>query len=287
MINIINQNEDLKQKLIDDLLKRVPGIEKTILDDLFKQLDAQDLSGGKFTSVLTADDLLKFEDIINKSLIKSGYNKSAEVFIQDLAKLSANSLLMLDGSGYSAQKLPLSKIEKKWRNQTKTSLIDSGIREDFKRPILQILDDAISYGDSIDAAKKKLTEFVASGQDKSGKLKSYLTQTARDSISQLQGQQMSSVAREVGVVGIRYVGGLLNDSRGQCYRWVTELNGFIPIEKLKDEIALAYKNQKAKKELPQGHKWGGMMDNTTPENFIIKRGGFNCTHTAIPVRKKP
>ena len=70
MINIINQNEDLKQKLIDDLLKRVPGIEKTILDDLFKQLDAQDLSGGKFTSVLTADDLLKFEDIINKSLIK-------------------------------------------------------------------------------------------------------------------------------------------------------------------------------------------------------------------------
>lgn len=287
MINIINQNEDLKQKLIDDLLKRVPGIEKTILDDLFKQLDAQDLSGGKFTSVLTADDLLKFEDIINKSLIKSGYNKSAEVFIQDLAKLSANSLLMLDGSGYSAQKLPLSKIEKKWRNQTKTSLIDSGIREDFKRPILQILDDAISYGDSIDAAKKKLTEFVASGKDKSGKLKSYLTQTARDSISQLQGQQMSSVAREVGVVGIRYVGGLLNDSRGQCYRWVTELNGFIPIEKLKDEIALAYKNQKAKKELPQGHKWGGMMDNTTPENFIIKKGGFNCTHTAIPVRKKP
>ena len=287
MINIINQNEDLKQKLIDDLLKRVPGIEKTILDDLFKQLDEQDLSGGKFTSVLTADDLLKFEDIINKSLIKSGYNKSAEVFIQDLAKLSANSLLMLDGSGYSAQKLPLSKIEKKWRNQTKTSLIDSGIREDFKRPILKILDDAISYGDSIDAAKKKLTEFVASGKDKSGKLKSYLTQTARDSISQLQGQQMSSVAREVGVVGIRYVGGLLNDSRGQCYRWVTELNGFIPIEKLKDEIALAYKNQKAKKELPQGHKWGGMMDNTTPENFIIKRGGFNCTHTAIPVRKKP
>lgn len=287
MIKIINQNEDLKQKLIDDLLSRVPGIEKTILDDLFKQLDAQDLSGGKFTSVLTADDLLKFEDIINKSLIKSGYNKSAEVFIQDLAKLSANSLLMLDGSGYSAQKLPLSKIEKKWRNQTKTSLIDSGIREDFKRPILKILDDAISYGDSIDAAKRKLTDFVASGQDKSGKLKSYLTQTARDSISQLQGQQMSSVAREVGVVGIRYVGGLLNDSRGQCYRWVTELNGFIPIEKLKDEIALAYKNQKAKKELPQGHKWGGMMDNTTTENFIIKRGGFNCTHTAIPVRKKP
>lgn len=287
MSKIITQNEQLKQRLIDDLLVRVPGIEKTVLDNLFRELEKQDTSGGVFTSVLTADDLLKFEDIINKSLIKSGYNKSAEVFIQDLAKLSANTLLLLENGGFTAQKLPLSKIEKKWRNQTKTTLIDSGIREDFKRPILKILDDAISYGDSIDAAKRKLTDFVLSGQDKSGRLKSYLTQTARDSISQLQGQQMASVVKEVGFVGIRYVGGLLKDSRGQCYRWVHDLNGFIPIDKLKSEIELAYKNQAAKREMPQGHKWGGMMDNTTPENFIIKRGGYNCTHTAIPVRKKP
>lgn len=287
MSKIITQNEQLKQRLIDDLLVRVPGIEKTVLDNLFRELEKQDTSGGVFTSVLTADDILKFEDIINTSLTKSGYVRAADIFIQDLAKLSANTLLLLEGGGFTAQKLPLSKIEKKWRNQTKTTLIDSGIREDFKRPILKILDDAISYGDSIDAAKRKLTDFVLSGQDKSGRLKSYLTQTARDSISQLQGQQMASVAKEVGFVGIRYVGGLLKDSRGQCYRWVHDLNGFIPIDKLKDEIALAYKNQATKREMPQGHKWGGMMDNTTPENFIIKRGGYNCTHTAIPVRKKP
>lgn len=287
MSKIITQNEQLKQRLIDDLLVRVPGIEKTVLDNLFRELEKQDTSGGVFTSVLTADDILKFEDIIDQSLIKSGYVKSADIFIQDLAKLSANTLLLLENAGFSAQKLPLSKIETKWKNQTKTTLIESGIREDFKRPILKILDDAISYGDSIDAAKRKLTDFVLSGQDKSGRLKSYLTQTARDSISQLQGQQMASVAKETGYVGIRYVGGLLKDSRGQCYRWVHDLNGFIPIEKLKEEIALAYKYQAAKRELPQGHKWGGMMDNTTPDNFIIKRGGYNCTHTAIPVRKKP
>jgi len=101
---------------------------------------------------------------------------------------------------------------------------------------------------------------------------------------QAQGQQMNQIAKEIGYAGISYVGGLLKDSRGQCTHWIEDLNGFIPKEKLAAEIKLAYKNQAAKKVTNGVHKWGGMMPNTTPDNFLIKRGGFNCTHTAIPKR---
>jgi len=264
----------------------MPEVERSILESIFKELDTIDTTGGNFSNgILTAEQLLRFEDAINTGLKKGGYNKTAEVFINDLGKITINTSGILEAVGYSHQKLPLSKIEKKWKAQTAETLINSGINESFKRPILQILDNAISYGESIDGAKKRLTEFIQSGADKTGKLKSYITQTARDSVSQLQGQQMQSLANETGYNTVLYVGGTQTDSRGQCWRWVRELNGKIPRDKLAEEIRNAYKFEKAKREFPMGHKWSGMMPNTTVENFMAKRGGFNCTHTAIPSKK--
>jgi hypothetical protein len=96
---------------------------------------------------------------------------------------------------------------------------------------------------------------------------------------------MQSLANETGYNTVLYVGGTQTDSRGQCWRWVRELNGKIPRDKLSEEIRNAYKFEKAKREFPMGHKWSGMMPNTTVENFMAKRGGFNCTHTAIPSKK--
>ena len=286
MNKIIGKNEQLKTELIEALLRSLPSAEKSVIDAIFSELDKIDTTGGNFSSgILTADQLLSFEDAINTALKKSGFNKNAELFINDLGKITLNTSGILDAVGYSHQKLPLSKIEKKWKAQTAETLLNSGINENFKRPILQILDNAISYGESIDGAKKQITEFIKSGADKSGKLKSYITQTARDSVSQLQGQQMQSLATEAGYNTVLYVGGTQTDSRGQCWRWVRELNGKIPREKLEEEIRQAYKFEKAKREFPAGHKWSGMMPNTTVDNFIVKRGGFNCTHTAIPSKK--
>jgi hypothetical protein len=286
MNKIISRNEALKQELIESILKKMPEVERSILESIFKEMDKIDTTGGNFSNgILTAEQLLRFEDAINTGLKTGGYNKTAEVFINDLGKITINTSGILEAVGYSHQKLPLSKIEKKWKAQTAETLMNSGINESFKRPILQILDNAISYGESIDGAKKQLTEFIQSGADSSGKLKSYITQTARDSVSQLQGQQMQSLANETGYNTVLYVGGTQTDSRGQCWRWVRELNGKIPRDKLQEEIRNAYKFEKAKREFPMGHKWSGMMPNTTVDNFMAKRGGFNCTHTAVPSKK--
>lgn len=283
--SIITQNELLKEELVHNLLMNIPSIEKSVFDDIMRFIDTFGSDGGNFSNdILTADDLTQIEQTINKTLTTSGYRESVDLFMKDYGKITLNAIEIMDAGGYSFKRLPLSEIEKKWRKVTASTLLDSGIREDFMRPILKTLDDAISYGDSINTTRQKLSDFVLSGKDKSGKLKSYLTQTARDSISQMQGQQMNQIAKEIGYAGISYVGGLLKDSRGQCTHWVKDLNGFIPKEKLAAEIKLAYKNQAAKKITDGIHKWGGMMPNTTVDNFLIKRGGFNCTHTAIPKR---
>lgn len=103
----------------------------------------------------------------------------------------------------------------------------------------------------------------------------------------MQGQQFSSIASNIGVAGWRYVGGTLKDTRGQCYHWVREMKGYIPDDQLAEEIRLAYKYQREKKVIDGVHKYGGMMENTTKKNFASNCGGYNCTHTAAPVMKKP
>ena len=288
-MGIIGQNDLFKEEMAKRLADAMPDIEQRVLDEIFRIIDKMDSAGGNFTTgVLTADKMMELTQVINQALTGAGYPQQVQLFMSDFGKVTINTAeIMQQVGGVAVRRVALSEIENKWKMNTVESLIGSGINENFKRPILKILDETISTGGSIDAAKKTLTEFVKGGKDKSGKLQSYLTQTARDSVGQLQGQQFQSIADAVETTGVRYVGGLLNDSRGQCYRWVRELKGYIPWEDLENEIKLAYKNQTAKLEKPEGHKWSGLMPNTNRKNFLTQRGGYNCTHTAVPVRRKP
>lgn len=276
----------LNEQLVAQIVKNAPSMEKAVLDELLKLLDNLDTKGGTFTNAtLSNTELLEMQSAIRNTLKKSGYGKTSELFIQDLGKITINSNIVLNDEGYRFPKMALNDLETKWQTLTSESLLNSGIRNEFETPILKILNESISFGNSISEAKKTLQEFITGGEDKTGKLQSYLTVTARDSIGQLQGQQMQSVAVANGYEGIMYTGGLLNDSRGACYRAIKILKGFIPKAQLQAEIDLAYKNQRNKVVTDGTHKWSGMMPDTTVDNFFVKRFGFGCIHTATPKRK--
>ena len=281
----LKDNEKVKDEIIGQLLLDIPSMEVKVFDQIMAFIDQFSRSGDVFSDTMTAEKLIQLEGGIKSILISNGYFQKVEVFIKDFEKITTNTNAILNDNGFGSQVIQLSDIERKWQGLTVETLVNSGIRDDFQRPILQIVDDAITYGKGISTTRETLRQFVLGGNDTSGKLKSYLTQTARDSMNQMQGQQVQSVANVVGYVGVRYTGGTLVDSRGQCTRWIEDLNGFIPKEKIAEEIKLAYKNQRLKK-VDGTHKWGGMMPNTTPDNFMVKRGGFNCTHSAFPTRKK-
>ena len=288
MSKIISQNDLLKEQLTDLLIERMPLIEKRVLDSIFSIIDKLDTAGGEFIGgPLTLDTLLELATTIDQAMITGGYADSVNLFISDFGKVTINtSALLNEVGGIEARVVQLSDIEKKWQYLTSNTLLKSGVAEDFKTPILKILDESISYGGSIDRAKKTLSDFIIGNEDKNGRLTSYSTQIARDSIRGMQGQQFTSIAENIDLAGWSYVGGTLKDTRGQCFHWVREMKGFIPQDQLNYEIRMAYKGQAEKKVIDGIHKYGGMMPNTTAKNFSSNCGGFNCTHTAIPKRKK-
>lgn len=280
----------LKKEILASVSKDFDTIDKKVLDEVFTFIDSLDIIGGEFQLAdLPIDKINELQIKLTEVINRSGYLNKIETFVRDLNKITLNSISNLEGNGYGFQRKPLNDIEKKWQSFTVQSLSDSGLHEGFTRPVLNVIDSAISMGKSVTELRGELKDYIVGGKDQTGRLKSYVTTTAREAVSTMQGAQINGVANELGYDYLQYTGGLLDDSRGQCYHWVHEMNGKIPKDKIEFEIKEAYKNQRAKKIIFDGedkHRYSGMKPNTTIKNFIIVRGGWGCIHSIFPRKNR-
>lgn len=148
-------------------------------------------------------------------------------------------------------------------------LSDTAINANFISPVTRVLLEAVQFGYSIPEAERRLSEV--------SRFSKYVGQVARDGMFQYDGTVNNIILERFNLTGIRYVGPLVSDSRGQCKKW-TDMR-VIPIEELKSEIAWAKRGGSYK-----GRKKSGFISSTNESNFMIYRGGYNCRHRAFPVR---
>ena len=119
--------------------------------------------------------------------------------------------------------------------------------------------------------RRSIESVIESDPSRLGLLTRYVTQISRDALYQFSGLANQVIAVEYGLNAYEYVGSLVDDSRPQCQRWVEKQVLFF--SELQEEINWALDNGK------------GMIPSTTPQNFAIYRGGYNCQHEAIPVKR--
>lgn len=270
---------NIKDEIVKSFEQKVGGISDSLNEYLMKLLDEFDSSNGEFIPTQISPDKLYQIQTDLERLLNGSLSEPVKLFMSDLGKVTLNSLEVLNNNGFNGlTPTQLSVTEKLWRQATIDSLIGGGISRDFKNRIITTIEDAIITGSSIQSTRDALQEVAYD------KLNKYLTVTARDTVYNMQGQQFNQVGTIMGYTHIKYTGGLLENSRGQCYKWYNMRE--LKREDLKALIEEAYRNQRNKLESPKGHKWSGMMKNVTPENFIAKRGGYGCTHTATPIIKR-
>ncbi len=117
------------EKLVSELIKNAPKMEKAVLDKLLMLIDDLDTKGGVFTNAtLSNTELLQMQDAIRQALKTSGYANESEIFLQDLGKITINSNIVLNDEGYRFPEVALTDLEKKWQTLTSESLLNSGIR---------------------------------------------------------------------------------------------------------------------------------------------------------------
>jgi len=271
----LDSNIIVSARLEKKLVKSMGELEEEIFLLVKKILRQFDVKDGEF---VPDDKSRKILSTLNKEIRKIVSKVAVEdevmKFIDDFDLIDKNiKAVQQQLNGIEVPK-SIFNDQRAWAiDATVNSLIQSNIDLKFIQPVKQLLYSRVSFGGSVVDAERQLKQIVLGDVGKYGVLQRWIGQIARDTINEYQGTINQQIKVQYDLNAVRYIGGLVEDSRAQCVRWVKEFGGVLRDDQLASEIEWAYKNG------------SGMKPDTNPSNFCQKRGGYNCIHDAIPVRR--
>lgn len=274
----VNDIIDKKLKAMDvadaRFLTGFEPIEKKIYEAVQKKvLDMNFESGKSLFDDTNVQMINELNDVITNAIKSSGYPAKVKEYLRSFDTIKQfNFDAHKDVNDLSTAELEklVNPMQKQVVQQTIDGLTGSGIDTQFIQPMKEGIFKNIVSGATITDLESYLKSYILSDELNLGKFKKYTTQIARDTLNQFDGQVNSRIANEYGLNAFKYVGSLIDDSRPQCVRWVGK--GTLLLDELQTEISWAYSNG------------SGMIPGTTPDNFSVYRGGYNCRHSAIPFK---
>jgi len=264
----------ISDRLEKKLVRSVADIQKEIaklVQDLIYEFN---IKGGQFVVETDAAFVIATLNKRIKAIIKeSKLEQEVLKYLDDFDLIDqAVSAIQKNENGIIIPE-DIFNAQKTWIiDQTMNSLLDSNISTKFIQPVKSILYNRVAFGGSVVDAEKQLRQIILGKPNELGVFERWVGQVARDAIYEYQGAVNAQVKAEYELNALRYVGGLVQDSRCQCVRWVEDYGGLLTDAILEKEIQWAYRYGK------------GMKPDTNVQNFAQKRGGWNCSHYAIPTR---
>lgn len=277
----INALIDLKDSFIDEsemaLLEGFDSIESSIYNAVNKRIMSMNQSGGKLIfddeNVMGVNELTT---IILAAIQGSQYPNNVKGYVRNFDKIKEyNARIQGKVNGISFAELEelITPMQQQMVAKVLEDLTGQGIDVEFIRPLKEGIYRNLVSGSTIADMQKSLMEFIKSDEQRLGQFKKYVSRMSRDAMLQFDGQINARIATEFGLDAFIYVGTIIRDSRPQCIQWLG-------------------KQILKKSELPQliagAYNYGsGMIPGTTADNFAIYRGGYNCRHTAVPIKLTP
>lgn len=243
----------------------------------------------------TANNLKRIDQIITKLKKVSdspAYLAGVEKFVQrfnnlqdqitDWARRNFNVLRF--GQDLETKTKYLKQIAIK---NTIDGLTGANINAYVMEPIKQMLMTAVTTEAKYSDLTKQLQRELISSPDGTSALAKYAKTYATTAMTQYAGQQNKLFTDDLGVEWFRYVGGTIETTRDFCnlltqkeYIHISEIPAIIKGEiEIGGEIKTCPLNQKT--GLPQG-----LIEGTTPENFQVNVGGWNCRHQLLPISEE-
>jgi hypothetical protein len=272
---LIKKKLSIMDNADEDFLNSLQPTENAIMKSVAGIINRFDIVDGRLVNNDTNLQLLTaLNKEVKKILRDSTYTKKIEPYLRDFDRITELTLEIQDvGNDIKSTKVNPNPIKKQAIDDLVLGLTGGeNVDTNLVKPIRDAMFNAVILGQGQQETRKQLELLITGSGQRSGILKRYAGQIARDSINQYDGTVNAAIAREYGLDAYRYVGSLVDDSRSQCVRWVREKEGVLPIDTLQSEINLAFNNGQ------------GMIPGTTPQNFGVFRGGYNCRHAAIPFR---
>lgn len=269
---------EMKDAIIDNadesLLEGFDGIEQSIYNGVNREVKKLEQADGKIlfneANLLL---VLALTPYIIDSIQQSRYPSNVRTFIGQLPIIEDLNIRIHEQENSVSNK-DLKKAVAGVQTTTTTNIINdltgAGVQVEFIKPLTELIYNNVVSGSSLSDLQAAIREYIEGRADQLGQFRKYVTRISRDALYQYDGILNARIGDYFGFDAYRYVGTLIRDSRPQCIRWVGK--GILLRKDMEKELAYAY------------NSGSGMIPGTTADNFSVYRGGYNCRHTALPIR---
>ncbi|MEX6689218.1 hypothetical protein QTN47_17040 [Danxiaibacter flavus] len=267
---------------IDDFQKQIPGIQEKMFNELQTLVKDLGVQNGKILANL--DNLKLIGNIKNKIeriIISNSYKAKVQQFVKSYqAVRNLHDDYFAQFNVTFPKKETYDVIKQLAVDSTLNSLLGAGISANVIDKVGEILKtnttSAASYSDMIN----QLRSYVLTGNETEGVLERYTKQITTDAINQYSAQYHQAVSSDLNFSWGRYVGSNITTSREFCLKLTKK--DYIHKSELPEIIKGDIDGHQCKLSKSTGLPLG-MVSGTTPGNFQIYRGGYNCGHQFLMV----
>ena len=254
-----------------ELLENISDVDTEFfkrLEKIIKQLELKD-------GVITRDNLttMKINQLTKeliKAIAKTDYAKDIKGFSKTFEKLDKSHVKIVELANSLTVSKALVKRERAFAiNQTIGRLndlngLEANVINRYKRAIVK----SIQSGETLNNLTKKLRNI-----SKSKPFEKHVRTLAVDSLGSYEGQLNKAMSEKYGLDTYIFMGPVDDRTRPQCRHWATKRR--IKVSELDSEVK-RWKDS-------TGYDSANAL---TKENWAVVRGGYQCRHSAVPIRSR-
>lgn len=269
----IDEINRLKRETQNSIITKIPTIERQSYDLLLDWIDASlDTQRGQLVATPQTTEILNdFTGSFLQVMQDLGdYKGAVSKYIKNLKDF--DGLVKEFQKTYNHIDLRRANITPETEmvvNEVVNMYLDNGLNANFVQPLRNILFQNISSGAGVKQSKAQLKEFIRGGQDTSGKLDKYLTQTAQQGVDSYTGAINKKLMDKFEFTHLIVSGSLIQTSSPQCRHVINDLGGII-----------ARADWSKVKKIAQSN---GLIEGTTFDNLPFNKLHWGCRHEFTPV----
>lgn len=278
VIEYLEQLRRLK-KLAVDRWGVLTSLERQVLEGAFEWLvDNLEIKRGtpkvdEELSVVMDKFVQAVVDTVNNVPV---FQSTMKQFLADLSTIQNNNKLFHRTTNkFNIQTAGVTNVQQAIVGQIIDQFENNGLNAHFAAPLKENIFRNMLAGANMQEVKEVLRAYILSGKDQSGKLKSYLDQTAMQAVDAYTGSINQQLIKEFDFTGMIISGSLIETSSKQCVLAVNksaDTNGYLTMKEWNEILEVARNNPRAR-----------LIEGTTIKNLPLNKLHWGCRHDFTPV----
>lgn len=203
----------------------------------------------------------------SEALKQSGYLNEVEIYISVIPKidlLAENYFASIDDA-FKPNRQFMASLQKQTIQGLENQLFNAGLESQIKQPLVDIMNQNINSGGQFAGFLDQVKTYITGNAQVDGRLYSYARTLTRDALFNYARALQQSITNDLGLVWYYYLGGIMDKTREFC---LERVDRYWHESEVKSWAAL---------------DWQGKRSDTTESSIFIYAGGWNCTHSLVPV----